>query len=319
MNGLERTRGQLWFQVGQGIGVATLTGSRQLTGNSAHFQTLNPSGADQDLILPNLGPNGAGQWFVVRNSGSTYNIVIKKYGPGATVLTVTPGSWAWVASAKVSGSLDWYVMGSSVGLTSLTLTGALSAASAAFTGALSAAATTITGQLTTTDGVTSGNARIVGGNVHTKQSSTTLTNSTTETTLASHTLPANMLKAGTTLRVRGAVRVTGNAAADTLTFKLRLGGTSLVTTSAAAMVANDVAEFDFMVTSRAAPSASSSVLAEGRVGISVGGTHSAKTYVLAPTTYATNGALDVDLRGTWSAASASDVVICEAFVVDVVA
>jgi len=184
---------------------------------------------------------------------------------------------------------------------------------------LQALSATFTGAVTTTDGVNAGNARIVGGNVHTKQSSTTLTNSNTETTLATHTLPANMLKAGTSVRVRGAVRVTGNVGADTLTIKLRLGGTAILTTTAAALVANDIVYVDFVISSRAAPSASSSVQASGMATVSVAGTHGTKGYVVAPANYATNGALDVDLRGTWSAASASDIAICETFVVDVVA
>ena len=305
---LQKFGGQVWYQAGQGVGIATLTGNRTLNGTSAHFQSLSPSGADRNLVLPALGVNGHGQWYIVRNTGATYNLVVKKSDGSTTVATVPPGSWTFIVAGKVSGSLDWYVMGGDVGFTSLTLLGTLTAVAGVFTG-----------QVTTTDGVTSGNARIVGGNVHTKIAATTLTNTTTETTLATHTLPANTLKAGTTVRVRGAVRVTGNAAADTLLFKLRLGGTAIVTTTASAMVANDIARFDFLITSRAAASAASEVAAEGGVTISVAGTQGVKGYVYTPTNYATNGALAVDLRGTWSAASASDIAICESFVVDVVA
>jgi hypothetical protein len=305
---LQKFGGQVWYQAGQGVGIATLSGTRTLSGTSAHFQSLNPSGADRNLVLPALGVNGHGQWYIARNTGTTYNLVVKKSDGSTTVATVPPGSWVYIVGGKVSGSLDWYVMGGDVGFTSLTLLGTLTAVAGVFTG-----------RLTTTDGVASGNARVVGGNVHTKLTSTTLTNTTTETTLATHTLPASTLKAGTTLRVRGAVRVTGNASADTLTMKLRLGGTAIVTTAAVAMIANDIARFDFLITSRAAPSGTSAVVAEGGVTISVAGTHGAKGYVVAPANYATDGALDVDLRGTWSAASASDIAICESFVVDVVA
>jgi len=286
--------GELLLMVGGGLDSLTLSADGSLTSNSAHFQRVTASGADRNLTLPSVAGNYAfGRWFVVYNIGATYNVVVKKTDGSTTLVTLAPGEAAWVKGANISGTNDWHV--------------ALYLSSA------------FTGRLTTTDGVTSGNARIVGGNVHTKTTSTTLTNTTTETTLATHTLPANMLKAGTTVRVRGAVRVTGNAAADTLIFKLRLGGTAIVTTSASALVANDVARFDFLITSRAAPSGNSSVAAEGSVTISVAGTHGTKSYVLAPANYTTNGALDVDLRGTWSAASASDIAICESFVVDVVA
>lgn len=310
---------QQWFGGGGGVAVATITGDRTLNGSSAQFQKITASGANRNVVLPAIPSNGFGngQWFVVWNAGASNNVVVKD-SSAATVVTLTPGDWAWVVSYGSTTTPTWAVPASTVGLTSLTLTGALSAASASITGALSAAATTITGQLTTTDGVTSGNARIVGGNVHTKQASTTLTNSNVETTLATHTLPANTVKAGTTVRVRGAVRVTGNAGADTLTLKLRLGGTAVVTTAASAMVANDVARFDFEITGRAVPGASASVEASGLVTLSVAGAHGVKTYVLAPANYATNGALDVDLRGQWSASSASDIAICEQFIVDVV-
>jgi hypothetical protein len=323
---------QVWFQCGGGVAIATITGNRTLNGSSSQVQQITASGANRTVLLPAIASNGLGngQWFLVSNAGASNNVLVKDSAGTTTVATLTPGDWVVVMSYGSSSTPTWAVLAGTVGLTSLTLTGALtaasatlsgalSAASASVTGALSAGATAITGQLTTTDGVTSGTARIVGGNIHTKQSSTTLTNSNVETTLATHTLLANMLKAGTSVRVRGAVRVTGNAGADTLSLKLRLGGTALLTTTAAALVANDVVHVDFVISSRAAPSAASSVQATGTATVSVAGVHGTKAYVLAPANYATNGTLDVDLRGTWNNASASDIAICEAFVVDVVA
>ena len=310
-----------------GAGTTALSGDLTLTfgvvgGASAspHFQIRDPNGSNRNVLLPVLtGTNSesTGIWYVIRNAGSANNLVIKDSTGVTTYATLTPGDWVWMVASGASPV--WKVAAGSVGQSSLTLTGALNAASAAISGGLAAVAGAFTGRLTTTDSVASGDARIVGGNIHTKITSSTLTNTTTETTLATHTMPANTLKAGTTVRIRGAVRVTGNAAADTLLFKLRLGGTAIVTTTASAMVANDIARFDLMITSRAAPSAASAVAAEGEVTISVGGTHGTKGYVYAPVDYATNGALAVDLRGTWSAASASDIAICESFVVDVVA
>lgn len=311
---------QSWLSAGGGVAVATITSNRVLDGNSAQVQQITASGGNRNVLLPPIASNGFGngQVFWVQNAGPSNNVLVKDSAGTTTVATLTPGDWAMVVSYGSTTTPTWAVPASTVGLTSLTLTGALSAASAAFTGALAAQNGAFSGQLTTTDGVISGNARVVGGNVHTKQASTTLTNSNVETTLATHTLPANTVKAGTTVRVRGAVRVTGNAGADTLTLKLRLGGTALVTTAASAMVANDVARFDFLVTGRAAPGATSSVEAEGLVTLSVAGVAGTKAYVLAPANYATNGTLDVDLRGQWSASSASDIAICESFVVDVV-
>ena len=164
-----------------------------------------------------------------------------------------------------------------------------------------------------TDGVTSGTARKVGGLAYAATSAVTLTNSTSETTLGSYTIPANTLKAGTSLRFRAAVRVTGNAAADTVTFKGKLGSTALFTSAAVAMVANDIAIVEGAITSRAAPGASAAVASNTRATVTVGGTAASVGSVPAPSNFATNGALVLALTGQWSAASASDIAICDQF------
>ena len=131
MGMLQKLGGQLWKQAGQGVGVATLSASRTLSGTSAQVQHINPSGADRNAILPALGVNGHGQWFYIKNTGATYNIVVKKSDGTTTVTTILPGMWALVVSGKVSTTLDWYVTASSPLSTdalsgaSLTLTGLL--------------------------------------------------------------------------------------------------------------------------------------------------------------------------------------------------
>ena len=299
---LQKMGGQLWLQSGLGVGVATLSATRTLNGTSAQFQSLTASGADRNVVFPALGGNGAGQWFVVRNAGASNNIVCKKSDGSTTIATLAPGQWAIIVSGKVSGVLDWYVLADVVSLVSLTLTGTLTAVAGVFTGAV-----------TTTDGVTSGTARKVGGLAYAATSAVTLTNSTSETTLGSYTIPANTLKAGTSLRFRAAVRVTGNAAADTITFKGKLGSTALFTSAAVAMVANDIAIVEGHITSRAAPGASAAVTSNTRATVTVGGTASSVGSVPAPSNFATNSALVLALTGQWSAASASDIAICDQF------
>lgn len=308
---------QFWLQGGSGVGVATLSGNRTLDGTSAHFQNLAASGADRNVNLPALGSRGAGQWFCIRNAGVSNNIVVKNSG-GTTQITLAPGDWAWIVSGSVSGSLAWYIQASSAGLTNLTLTGALAAASAAFTGALSAAAATFTGIVTTTDGVTSGDARRVGGRVHEKITSTPVTNTTTETTIGSHTLPANTIKAETKIRVRGALRVTGNAGGHTVTLRLKLGGTTYMSVATLAMVANDIAVFEAMITGRATPGAAAEVAIDANMTVTQSATPTTSAVVPAPANYATNGALAVSATAQWSAASASDILIGEQFSVEVV-
>lgn len=131
---LQKLGGQLWLMVGGGTGVATLTGARTLTGTSSHFQYLTASGGDQDCNLPSVvGANSQGQWFFLKNAGSSNSINIKT-SAGAAVVTLAPGDWALVVSGKVSSTVTWRVMAGSVGLTSLTLTGLLTAVGATITG-----------------------------------------------------------------------------------------------------------------------------------------------------------------------------------------
>lgn len=310
MKGLFKSPAQIWYQGGMGVGVATLTGNRTLSGTSAHAQYLTASGADRSALLPALGPNGAGQWFIVRNAGASNNILVKTSDGGTTIVTLAPGDWAYVISGKVSGVLSWYVAQTTVGLVALTLTGALSAVAATFTG-----------RVTTTDGVASGDARIVGGVVHAKQTTTTVTNTTTETAIGSHSIPANTIKAGTTVRVRGSFKCTGNAGGHTATLRVKLGAVELLNTSALNTVANDVCEFEAIVSGRATPGASVALASLARASYQQGGTLSSAAAVKDAATYtgqATNGALTAQATIQWSAASASDIITCDQFTVEVI-
>lgn len=173
-------------------------------------------------------------------------------------------------------------------------------------------------RMTTTDGVASGTARVVGGNAYTATAAVTLTSSAAETSLGTYTIPANTVKAGTTVRVQGYVRVTGNAAADTLTLRVKFGTSTVLQTTALTMIANDIAKVDCLITGRAAPSGTSQCAFGGFASWTVSGTAAVLPAVNAPANQATSGALDVKLTGQWSASSASDIAICEEFTVDVV-
>jgi len=309
-----------------GATVSALTGNVTLTlgtvgsgtGASPMFQLLDPNGSNRNVLLPALpGTNSesVGVWYVIRNTGSANNLVIKDSTGVTTYATLTPGDWVWMLSSGSTAS--WRIVTGSTGLTSLTLSGALTAASASISGALAAAASTFTGRVTTTDGVASGDARVVGGNSHTKQSTTTLTNSNVETTLASHPLPANTIKAGTTVRVTGSARVTNGTGSTTLTAKLKIGSTTVYTLGPIDPAANDTINFDFLITGRAAPGAAAEVAVNGAFIYTVGGADSSKSACLAPANYATNGALTLAFTGQWSASDVNSI-SCESFTVDVV-
>jgi hypothetical protein len=155
------------------------------------------------------------------------------------------------------------------------------------------------------------------GAAHTKVSTTTVTNTTTETAIGSHTLPANTIKAGTTVRIRGSFRVTGNAAADTVVVKIKIGSTAIMTSASLAMVANDVAIYEAAITGYAAPGAAAAVVTSSMMLVTVGGTASQKPQATASANYATNGTLALSATVQWSAASASDVLVAQQFSVDV--
>lgn len=155
-------------------------------------------------------------------------------------------------------------------------------------------------------------------------SGTPVTNTAAETVLASYTIPANTLKAGTRLTVQWMNRVTADSGAGpTLTTRLRLGPTTLTGTTLANTAAIDTGAAwgstgNYTVVSRAAPSAASACVGTGFItqfanlnaGAATGaGTGSA---LIVPTNFATNGPLLLELTAQWSVGGA-DSVQCELF------
>lgn len=156
------------------------------------------------------------------------------------------------------------------------------------------------------------------GAAHVKVAATDVNNTTTETTIGSHTLPANTIKAGTKIRVRGALRVIGVNATPTIILRLKLGTTTYITSASLSVIANDVATFDVAITGRAAPGASAAVAIEGVTYVTQSGTPAAVPKVIAPANYATNATLAVVATVQWSAAHASNQLTADSFSVDVI-
>jgi len=276
--------------VGDSIGVnaETVSGNVTLTAQSAAVQFINGGGSDRNVALPVDVALIGGLQFI-KNTGTTNNLAVKY--DSTTIATLAPGEW--VICASVTG-LVWYA--------------------AAFS-------SVIGNRLTTTDGVASGDARIVGGVVHAKQTTTTVTNTTTETAIGSHSIPANTIKAGTTVRVRGSLKCTGNAGGHTATLRVKLGATELLNTGALNMVANDVGEFEAVISGRAAPGASVALASLARATYQQSATASSALAVKDAASYtgvATNGALTAQATIQWSAASASDIITCDQFIVEVI-
>lgn len=110
-------------------------------------------------------------------------------------------------------------------------------------------------RLTTTDGVSSGTARVVGGIAISDPVASTAVPGTTETnTIFSHgtyTLPANSLKVGTVVRVRAGGLYTATTGSETHTFSVMLGGSPLATTGDINPADNDVFAIEFTFVCRA--------------------------------------------------------------------
>ena len=181
-----------------------------------------------------------------------------------------------------------------------TLTGAVGIA-----GALAA-----TGRITTTDGVASGTAKVVGG-----VASNAILN--TDDLLASagasahvdhaqtYSIPASTLKAGSLVKIKYMVQANQVDGTDTLETKLYLGGTTLMTTTAFDPSAvTDYVIGEFTLVARAAPGAAAAVTGFGRWTTSDNGSLIHGTAILAPTNHATNGALVIKVSSKWSSTTA---------------
>lgn len=119
-------------------------------------------------------------------------------------------------------------------------------------------------------------------------------------------ISAGALRAGTVLRARAVVRVTDASGADTLTVEMRIGGTSLIATTAVdpgATTDHHVLDFEFVA--RAAPAGAASCTGSGEWKTNTGGTIVQGTALLQPTNFNTAGALTLDVRAKWSSNTAS--------------
>lgn len=176
-----------------------------------------------------------------------------------------------------------------------------------------------TSRLVTTDGVASGTAKVVGGlaksGVSASDSVTAATSNNAFVDFATtYAIPASTLKSGSVVQARAMVRVSDASGADTLSIKLVLGSTDLITTTAVDPGATtDLHIVDFEITSRAAPSAASALVGSGRWITNTGGTIAHGTGLLGATNFATNGALTLKAAAKWSSNTANTACLLESF------
>ncbi|MFH1570926.1 MAG: hypothetical protein ABIL09_23230, partial [Gemmatimonadota bacterium] len=127
--------------------------------------------------------------------------------------------------------------------------------------------------------------------------------------LATYTIPANTIKDGTVVRVKGHVLVSDGTSAATLTIRARLGGvggTLLVASSAVNVATNDYGYFEIELHGTAAPGGTVPVNAIAKVRDLAAAGADAFISAYDATNAATNGALDLVLTGQWNGGAADD-------------
>lgn len=175
-------------------------------------------------------------------------------------------------------------------------------------------------RLTTTDGVASGTAKVVGGLLSSMTAAgSALTNSNTETVLGSVTIPANTIKLGTVVQIRYQGIVTADNGATTLTVRLRVGATTLTGTAIISHAATDTSANHIFtgfceLVGRAAPGATAACVAKTHYNDPGAAGAAVKAGFMGSTNFATNGALLVEVTGQWSAADANS---CRLDILDV--
>lgn len=181
--------------------------------------------------------------------------------------------------------------------------------------------------VTTTQGITSGTALVVGGRAAAASGGTAVTNTVTETASRTYTIPASTMTAGKVIKVKWGARITAQNSTDTFTLRIRLGGVSgtvLAKSTAVDGVVGHVCTGYMEIVAAAAPGAAVAVngigaisdwAAQGAGGLP--GAGAMYPAYLPPTNHATNGALDLVATIEESVASASNSAIVEYFNVEI--
>lgn len=167
------------------------------------------------------------------------------------------------------------------------------------------------GRITTTDGVTSGTARVIGGLAYSNTAASTTIGNTGGAETAfdlSYSIPANTLKAGTKVRVRYAgFGVTGTGT-DTFAHKLYIGGTggtAIITSAAAQLATNATFTGEAELICRTAGATGTFISFGTYKQSSAEGTMTVKDDYVASTTINTQAAQSVVATGTWNSNNAN--------------
>lgn len=166
------------------------------------------------------------------------------------------------------------------------------------------------GRITTTDGVASGTARVIGGLAYSSVAASTAVASTSTETLfsTSYTMPANTLKAGSVVKIKYQGIATTTIASDTLAVKLYIGGlagTPLISHAAVDAADSDTFSGEFTLVCRTAGATGTMVGSGVYKTIAAEGTMTAKDDILASTTINTTASQVIGVAATWNTTNAN--------------
>ncbi len=165
-------------------------------------------------------------------------------------------------------------------------------------------------RITTTDGVTSGTAGVVGRLLYANTAASTAVASTSAETAfdTQYNMPANTLKAGSVVKIRYQGIGTTVVGTDTLSHKLYIGGTggtALITSAATTMVNNHTFTGEAVLICRTA-GATGTMVATGTYKVnSAEGTMTVKDDITASTTINTQAAQLITASATFNTSNAN--------------
>jgi hypothetical protein len=131
-----------------------------------------------------------------------------------------------------------------------------------------------------------------------------------------YSVPANMLKVGDVLHIRGFAVVSAQASTDTLTVKVYIGAIAIVTTAAVDSAVGDVVWFDAYVRIRTI-GASGTFVADNMSANGPPATATTKPGFIASSALDTTAANIVRASATWSATTATNTVALQGLTIDI--
>ncbi len=139
-----------------------------------------------------------------------------------------------------------------------------------------------------------------------------VTDTTTETTVASYTIKGGTLAAGKSIAFDALCKTTASNSTDTLLYKVYLGATAIATLTAVDQANDDIAVFCGKLTAYA--SSSSADVVTWVISNNADATGQAsRNFGAVLTGVATSGDLVLSIKATWSAQSASNSCYCASF------